>query len=130
MHLKAGLTWRILAKLPRLEVCFFMSAAKFIPDQAAFLDMARIFAPNLPFNCPILRGNYSLKNYMLMDWIDGSHWNEKMELWRQLNILTYGSVLPNGIYKSSIQVSTDDDLAGIYAEFRLNIRLRMGEDDF
>jgi hypothetical protein len=135
--LTGSLKWQFIFKVDNVDVCALFKGAKVLPIIEDFYKIYAELFPNFPRNCPILPGNYSVKNITLNSMQQNDDPNKTVKenqiksfgIWSEI-IPKLTPILPNGFYKQTILLSTKSDQFGFILSWVTQIDFRMSENEF
>jgi Protein of unknown function (DUF1091) len=137
MFYKNGQRWRQILGVENIDFCGLLKEVNNNPFLKALINTYKKLFPKLPSNCPILPGNYSVKdaiaivnekselNMTMKDFQDKAAVSFK-DMWATMS----PTILPNGLYRSFLRVYNKEDPIGFCVYWISEINYRMNEQDF
>lgn len=122
MHFKTVTNWRQIFKGPEVEYCNGMKfVEKMLPFYAEKIEQYKKMFPSLNPSCPLQPGPFYVTNHTKED---------QNNINKTQAIAGFGGILPNGRYRFIINLSTKMDPMVYKIQWQVEIRNRLGEDEF
>lgn len=117
-----GQSWRQYMRFDKVDPCALARGVETNDYYKAFHDNYFKIFPGLPQKCPIVPGNYSMKNVTIVDETGDKSSNQ------DISSLYLTPKLPNGIYRNVIRMYNDDDPVGFSLYWHIENYDSMGDD--
>lgn len=118
-------SWRQIIQVPKFELCSVLLAGSKIPPVQNFIQHLLTIFPTLPTKCP-KKVPVHFESYNFT-WDDaGANTGELRYSLQE----TFSVSIPNGMYRSIIQISADDDSNVLRVEWMTEVRSRLNADNF
>jgi hypothetical protein len=113
--------WRLLAKLPTVELCGILKTGTTLPIAVNFLNHLKSMFPTMPTTCGVsIPYHFEVYNVTIFD---ACH--DGLLFKGTLNV-----PIPNGIYKSILKLSNFADPAGVRLEWDSEIDIGFNNNSF
>ena len=123
--MKTTTNWRHIFKTPTTDYCVVQKIGDSVPYYSGIVvpKMRRFFG-NRTFDCPLKPGRYYAMN--IADIVEEEKAKQEKFTPHQYNLFD----LPNGVYRCTMNLSTDDDSNAFFLQWQFEVRVRTQEDKF
>lgn len=128
VHYKTDKTlsnWRQVMKFPDTELCSTIKLGSFVlPMYKEMFDKAAEMFPWMPSKCPVKPGKFYVMNH--------SQYQPEVKLTDVVNTKSSSNFqyYPNGIYRPTVKLFTKDDPFVFVVQWQIEVKERLGEEEF
>ena len=124
-ELKMTSNWRHIFNIPRTDFCVVKKIGDSIPFYSGLIEpKIKQYFGNMSLDCPLNPGRYYAMNIVENIYVEPTK-KDKFEP-PQYNPFD----IPNGLYRCTIELSTNDDMNAFFLQWQFEQRLRTKDDKF